>query len=190
MKIVLDLETNGLPQMNGYSFPNSSDFKKYDTSRIVQIGYIILNNNNEIIARKSLLINPNNRFQITNSHIHGITEDIAVKYGLDIDDALRILEFDVKECKLLICHNVSFDKNVLLSELYRSNKFSSLLINILRLPVYCTMEKGKEKFALKKFPKLTELVKLVSPQSVWIQKHDALDDCDHCLKCYVALTIK
>ena len=111
-------------------------------------------------------------------------------YGLDIDDALRILEFDVKECKLLICHNVSFDKNVLLSELYRSNKFSSLLINILRLPVYCTMEKGKEKFALKKFPKLTELVKLVSPQSVWIQKHDALDDCDHCLKCYVALTIK
>lgn len=182
MKTVLDLETNGLPEKKGALFYDPSDFKKYDNSRIVQVGYILVNKSNEIMFRKSFLIKPT--FEITNSHIHGFTKDQCLKYGLEIEDVFRILENDLKNSELLISHNVQFDKNVLLSELYRCNKFSNLLVKTLTIKTFCTMENGKKKFNLVKYPKLIELLKLCHPEETWNQKHDALDDCDACLKCY------
>lgn len=182
MKIILDLETNGLPEKKGNDFYNPSDTLKYENSRIVQIGYIMIDNSNEIIARKSFLVKPT--FEITNSNIHGITKETALKYGLDIEDILRILEHDFKNCNLFISHNIPFDKNVLLSEIYRINKFSSLLICLITTSTFCTMENGRKKFTLQKFPKLIELFKLCYPNEKWIQIHDALDDCEKCLKCY------
>lgn len=189
-KIVFDLETTGLPKYESKSFNsyyNPSDYHKYDSSRVIQLGYIVLNEKNEIIAKKCFIVKPT--FGIENAHIHGITEKQANEQGLELDIVLNEFYKDVKNCGLLISHNLMFDKNVLLSEVYRRG-FDLLKDKILSIDTYCTMLNGKNILKLIKYPKLIELVKLVDSNDNWIQKHDAMDDCEKCLKCYLKLMYK
>ena len=53
---------------------------------------------------------------------HGISQEGALAEGVDIKEALSDYKHDIdNHCSLLVCHNMTFDKTVVVSELMRLN---------------------------------------------------------------------
>jgi DNA polymerase-3 subunit alpha len=186
-KIVFDTETNGLPvRRDGFgSYYHPSLLHYYEGSRLVQLGYIVLDKDNNEIKRYSAIVKPNN-FRIENSEIHGITHDIAENTGLELVDVLEKFREDFKGCDTLVAHNIKFDYNIILSEMYRVN-IDYMIREFENKRLYCTMNEGKKLYRLGKFPKLTELFSLLYKGRKWDQTHDAMDDAECCMLCYVKI---
>jgi DNA polymerase III epsilon subunit-like protein len=180
--LFIDTETTGLPITKSYDdYFDPKETQYYDQSRIIDIGYVICNENNKLIKKVKNLIKPNN-FTISNSHIHGITNDKAIKKGIDINNALDILNNDLENVNTIIAHNSIFDINVILSECYRNNK-TALINNINSKSIKCTKKMGQKFMNSYKAPKLVELYKYLFNEDI-IQKHRALADAKLCQKCY------
>ena len=186
MKIILDLETTGIPlEKSRFKFYPPNDIDKYNSSRIVEIGYIICDDKNQKIAEKDFIIKPDN-FIIQNEHIHHISQELAELKGQNIKDVFTQLYEDIKNCNILISHNINFDYNVLFSECIRYNN-QELILKLNNIEKYCTMLEGQKKLNLYKWPKLILLVDYFFPDEKWDQKHNALDDAQYCFKCYCRL---
>lgn len=179
MKIVLDLETTGLPIMGGFDkFYNPKDLDKYEPSRIIQMSWVVFDD--DIIKQENHIINQS--VKITNSHIHGITEEMCDK-GEKLDDVLRIFEKDLQDCELIIGHNIKFDYLVLLSELHRHN-YKNLYDIFENKRQFCTMRQS----GFLKFKKLTHLYETWFNDT--FDAHDALEDVYATLRCYKWITTK
>lgn len=136
--IVLDTETTGLPDMIGFgNYYHFSKNDKYDKSRIVQISWNHYNYKHELLDSYDFIIKPSG-FDINNSSFHGITNEIANKNGVNIQDALKILQLDIENISIICGHNISFDINIILNECYRLNM--NALINMIQSKKqHCTM---------------------------------------------------
>lgn len=189
--IIIDIETTGLPNTKfSHQYYHPSMLNKYDKSRITEIGYIIMNNNDETIYEYCSLIKPNN-FRImpiyeknTQKLLNDITHDKCVKNGIDIDIILQNMLHDIEKynCDLFVSHNVKFDYNVILSECYRNKKYD--LIKILEnMKIKCTMEMGDEKYSIRKLDKLYKTIFKTEEN----EKHRALDDAKMCRDIYLYL---
>ena len=91
----------------------------------------------------------------------------------------------------MIAHNVLFDKNVLLSELYRY-KLNKVINKILSMSVFCT-SKGcanitriKYRANIFKHPKLCELYEFLFKKEI-VPAHDALVDTEVLAECFLEL---
>jgi DNA polymerase III epsilon subunit-like protein len=182
--MILDTETTGIPQQksyNRYFEPHMISF--YNNARMIELGYLITDDVGNIIKEQSFLIKPNG-FVINNSNIHGITTEKATNEGVDISHALETLYADLQNVELLICHNINFDKHILLSECYREYRNEvDIIKKIKKIKKECTMEIGKSKFNLNKPPKLVELYKQIFDKEPK-QEHRALSDVYLCYDCY------
>ena len=181
MKIVIDLETTGFPKTKLGGYYDPSDTEKYDNSRIIQIGYIVINDNNTELLRNSMYVKPDG-FTIDNSWVHNITDEIASEKGHCFKYVMGIFENDIFGCDTIISHNIKFDYNVLLSECHRYG-LTGLIEKLEGMEKYCTMLNGKEIMNMRKWPKLTELYEYLY-DAEFKQKHDALDDAHFCYQCY------
>jgi hypothetical protein len=186
-KLVFDTETTGLPKtisFNNYYPPEKIEY--YNSSRIVQIAYIILDQDNIEVKKFSVIIKPDN-FLIENAHIHNISQEEAEKEGMSFKDMISIFYEDLKTCDTLVAHNLNFDRNILLSECYRYG-LTQVAENILLKKQYCTMIEGKKRVLEYnyKYPRLVELYQHLYNQD-WVQLHDALDDAIKCKQCYLKL---
>jgi DNA polymerase III epsilon subunit-like protein len=193
MKIVLfDLETTGIPLrpdfINYYSYNNT---KFYDNARVIQIAMQIYENT-KLQKEFNFMIKPDN-FSIKNSHIHGITDDIANSTGIDFIDAINKIFDDVKDANLLVSHNIAFDINVLFAEMYRYKLINEIKI-MEKIKTFCTSLGGIEitkipsahnnpKRNKYKQPKLIELYKFLFKKEC-IQTHDALADTKILADCF------
>jgi DNA polymerase III epsilon subunit-like protein len=122
--IVFDTETTGLPQMINYqTFPKYDYLKGYDTARLIQLSWGIYNADDSLLSIENVHVKPNN-FTINNSHIHGITNEIAAEKGIPVEEALcKFVEaINREDVMYIVCHNISFDVNIIKSELYRLYK--------------------------------------------------------------------
>ena len=185
-KIIVDIETTGLPIRDNGKSANPSILKCYDSSRLVELGYYIIDINNNIIKEKEFLIKPDN-FIISDEvvKIHGITQDRAIKEGKPIKNVFNKLEEDLiyYNVNTFISHNVDFDKNIILSECYRLNN-ESIINKLLSMSNYCTMKDNK--IFYNKWPKLSVLYEELF-NKVIIVKHRALADVKLCYECYCEL---
>ena len=184
-KLVFDTETTGLPttkSFNNYFHPQ--ELKYYESSRIVQIAYIILNQDGDEVKKYSTIIKPDN-FTIKNHHIHNISQEKAEKEGIDFKDMISIFYEDLKSCDTIIAHNLNFDRNILLSECYRYN-LNEVVKELQSKIQFCTMIEGRNKIGGYKYPRLVELYSILYNID-WNQVHDALDDCIKCKECYMGL---
>ena len=185
--LFIDLETTGLPLYKSFGNYYPPNFlEKYECSRMIEIGYIIYSNREGILKENDSLIKPDN-FIITNSRFHGITNEDCKKKGDSINNVLNQLEKDIINfnIKTIISHNIKFDINILLSEIYRY-KFLKLFNKIAKLKLECTMLLGQYIMKVNKYPKLIELYKFLFNKS-FPQKHRALDDVKCCFKCYIKM---
>jgi DNA polymerase III epsilon subunit-like protein len=164
MTLFIDLQTSGLPNYKGLKFGETPSFEKtslYENARILKINLILCDKEyNEIKSLNKIIFVKN--IDITNSDIHGITNEIMKNKGiLLVDLALEILEF-IQETSIIYVHNAKFDINVLKSELFRLN-LKNIRNEINRKEIYSTMENTKNLVKAKningciKYPKLTEL---------------------------------
>lgn len=158
MYMIFDLETTGLPPM---PFPNYKDFRKYDSSRIVQMSYMICNKSFKEVKLVDHIIKYDG--SITNSHIHGITDEINKKNGVDfVKTIIDEFAIDLKEVNVIIAHNISFDSNVFRSELVRYD-LKDVLKEFNEKKHFCTMRtmtdyvNERMTFSFWKFPKMSEL---------------------------------
>jgi DNA polymerase III epsilon subunit-like protein len=185
--LFLDLETNGLPEK--ISFHKYYDYKqtdKYDNSRIISICMYLYDNDENLIEKFYTLIKPNN-FEIKNSEIHGLTNEKLLSEGKEWNEIIDKIEKMIKKSRLIIGHNINFDKNILCSELYRNNYQSTAFI-FFQKETYCTMINGKNITKIEskydyKYPKLSELYKHFFKEEIE-NHHNAEYDVINCAKCY------
>ncbi|ARF11596.1 UvrD/REP helicase family protein [Klosneuvirus KNV1] len=158
--MVVDTETTGLPErptFGGY-YPYT-EIDKYNGARMIQICWAIYDDG-KLVEIQDYLIRPNG-FVINNSHIHGITNQMA-RGGHKLTDVLVKFSQALNNVKYIVGHNIKFDVHIICSELYR-NKFHNTIAFINQKELICTMEKS---IPLKvdgclKAPKLIKLYKFL-----------------------------
>jgi len=184
MYLFLDTETTGLPK--NWNAPES-DLKNWP--RIVQIAWLQYDNKENLISKHSYIIKPDG-FTIPPDSIkfHGVSTELAKKEGVVLNEVLKKFSLAVDASKILICHNVDFDKKIVGAELLRTK----IVTNLHKLKPICTMEQSKEFCKIPwslggyKKPTLLELhTKLFGVQ--FKDSHDALRDVEACAKCFFEL---
>ena len=187
--IVIDTETTGLPEQTRYqTFYNPSNYSKYKTSRVIEIGYYIYTSSGEFISKRDILVKPEN-FKVENSEIHGITQEHLEREGISLIGALSILADDIASCNTIVAHNLQFDFNVLAAECYRilangHNEIARKLVDkMTSMKKVCTMELGMQKLGRTRRIKLSHLYEELTDEE-WDQQHRAEDDARVCGICY------
>lgn len=181
--IVFDTETTGIPIMNGYNCYHSPHlFEYYKDARLIELGYLIFDENNQLIKKKNHLVKPNG-FVIENAHIHGISQEMAMTNGQPIESIIGELYGDLYDIDTIVSHNIKFDINILLSECF-GLCHTYIITKIIDMKKECTMQMGKKFIDYKKNPKLTELYEHLF-QKKCKQIHRALSDAEYCAECYL-----
>ena len=147
--LIFDTEATGLPTFRGdrlngdLRYYGYNDLAKYESSRVVQLSYVVREADGTEIKEVDHIIKPDN-FTIPQHtiDIHGITNEIAHAKGVDINKAFDELRDDLKGVTTIVGHHVYFDKNVLMAEAYRYGRFD--VLDRLRLIHFvCTQELAK-----------------------------------------------
>lgn len=115
-------------ETNGLHTSNDTVIKKnlYSFARLVVLNYEIgyRKENKEFIIEKKVrkIIKPRSMF-ITNESIaiHGITNEIAEKDGIEIEDVLNEFINDTKDVSVIVSHNIDFHLKTILAEYVRYN---------------------------------------------------------------------
>ncbi len=140
----IDTETTGLPTKLKGKYAHPSNIQYYNSSRIIEIAYIIKNNNKT--TQRRFLIKPT--FVIQNETI----------YGISIEDALDILNNDLTNVGTIVAHNIDFNINIILSEAYRLSQEEHEILSSVRSKIQiCTMAMGRVYMNVKTSPSLVQL---------------------------------
>ncbi len=177
--VVFDCETSGIPLE--YNYVNLNAFSN---ARLLQLGYVIFDSDTqELVTAESLLCTPptpTTKCPVADLYSEG-------KPTLAVKDVLLTFLSKITPDTLLVGHNIKFDLNIVLSEIFRLGATNQLSIddtvagiNILsRCRIFCTYEMGMN-------VKLIQLyLKLFGRQ--FDQKHDAMDDAMATTACLLAL---
>jgi DNA helicase-2/ATP-dependent DNA helicase PcrA len=180
MQIFLDLETTNLAPMNKNGYCDYTDLKKYETCRIIQI-YMCIYKNNRLIDEIYTYIDPKMQIPDKAKEITGITDEQVKNKKLTKEHIHKIKSF-LSLGNIIIGHNITFDINILASELYRLNEIELAKI-LFNKKYFCTM---KNAYRLQKGGKYIKLEALYL--SFYKDKignaHDAKTDVLMCKKLY------
>ena len=153
--LVFDTETTGLIHKNIEISPETIETLPY----ILQLSWILYDTQSGKQTEKDVILTCPIPIPSESTKVHGITNKIS-ENGYDISEIIDIFLDDVRECDVLVGHNIGFDLNMLEIELYRLDRdedsnilfdkvvFDTMLEakNVLKLP-------GKHGY---KFPTLAE----------------------------------
>jgi DNA polymerase III epsilon subunit-like protein len=206
--LVFDTETTGLPKSKIIN-PDTLNLWPY----IVQFSYVIYDTVlNDIVETCDSLVKLEDGITIPedSTKIHGITDEISKKNGIDIDLILDDFFYHLRNVDLLVGHNVSFDINMIKVELLRiiyenhlnisDEEIKTIKYNLHFLTnyknIFCTLQcsielcniKAINKFGKEyiKFPKLLELHQKLF-ESTPNNLHNSFNDILVTLRCYIKL---
>ena len=182
--LFFDTETSGLALYK-------ESYKHPDQPWIVQLAMILADESRIYHKLNILIYHEQREIEPKAQEIHGISvEDCEL--GLRELLAAKLIESIATEAEQIVCHNVSFDKKLVLALLHR-NGFDLFCDWLDKIPSYCTMQKSTDycklppkRFGNYKWPKLEELYKVLFDQDLQIC-HDALGDVEATMKCYYKL---
>ena len=169
--IVLDTETTGLSPTR---------------DRIVQLGLAHFRDG-ELLAKRSVLVNPGVPITAETSKIHGI-DDAKVADALKFGDALALLldGIDLLDAALLVAHNAEFDKPFILTEMVRNGCLGPYLAG----DWLCTMALAKAIKGVGKYDRGYRLTDLCEKIGIEFDgaAHDAANDAEASGRLLYALT--
>ena len=192
--LVFDTETTGLPigknpsiiETDKWPYIVQLSYVYYDTVKKIMIesrDYIIKIPNSVVISSESIAI-------------HKITPEICDDEGVSIKAVLDKFNACLQDCDVVVGHNISFDKRLVMVESIRHKMKQHFTTIGVRVPEYCTMKNSvdlckipvtsKEGEVYFKYPKLSELHQHLF-KSVPGGLHNALIDVLVCLRCYVMM---
>lgn len=183
MYLFFDTETTGLPK--NWKAP-VSDLNNWP--RLVQLAYLIYNENGSLIEKKDYIIKPSGfTIPYESSKVHGITTEKALSLGVSLSSVLTEFISAAKKSNLLIAHNMSFDEKIMGAELFRS-KMENIVASSRKM---CTMLKTVDYCQIPgtygyKWPTLQELHKTLFGQG-FEDAHNALTDVTVTAKCFFEL---
>ena len=193
MYLIFDLETTGLVKCEGFGiYPNFMENEKYDTARIIQIAWVVLDSNFNLINKKNYIIKRDN-FEIANSKFHRITNAVSDIMGVKFEIVMLDFFEALKMSKMIIAHNILFDYNVMLNHLYRYN-FIFIFIEFSNKKKFCTSVESTNVLKLPmpytskhyKYPSLQELYTFYFNKEIQ-NAHDASFDVKACAECFILL---
>lgn len=197
MKIlVFDTETTGLPERN------TSIYDHAKWPYILQLSYIFYDISNNITVIRDNYISIKDNIEISEGSFekHKISREIINNNGINIRSALNDFNRFVNISDIVIGHNLSFDKRMIIVECIRNNIFSGLTKfqgnKKIHKPEYCTMKNtidfcdlhyttraGK---IMKKNPTLSELFLKLFPEEVLPDNlHNSIVDVAITIRCYI-----
>jgi DNA polymerase III epsilon subunit-like protein len=200
--LILDTETTGLPRDK---YAKSTNYTKWDNARLVQIAWEFYNPSKECIIRESYIIKPDN-FEIPQVvvNIHGISTERAQNEGISIHEVFNKLYKLLQHNPVLVAHNMQFDSDIILAELYRyqninhdnANLHNANHQNIINDSItmwnncikHCTMLMGTHPG--KKWPKLVNLYEECFGYIPPYELHRAENDVRICADIYFYLLVK
>lgn len=202
-KILLayDTETSGLPI---WDKPSEDPGQPH----IIELAAKLVDEaTRETLGSMNVLIRPDG-FEISQeiTDITGITQDMAMRYGVPMPQALEMFVAMWRNAEVRVAHNESFDMRMVRIELKRDEIFASQLEGVLDFadywkaaPAYCTqgsstkicnlpptakMVAAKRNHA--KSPNLGEAYKFFTGQEM-VGSHRAMADVDACLVVYFGI---
>jgi len=180
MYLFFDTETTGIPK--NYKAP-ANDLENWP--RLVQLGYLMYSKTGKLIASGDYIVLPKGfSIPVEASKVHGITTEIAIQVGKEINIVLEEFYSLVERADFLVAHNMAFDEKIIGAELLR-NKFQNIIEKKIRI---CTMLTTVDYCAIpgpygNKWPKLSELhLKLFG--SDFEGAHNAFADIEATSKCF------
>ena len=129
---VIDIETTGLPEcgrlLSG-DYTSYRDLLKFDSCRLVQLSWLILDSNLNELERQSYIVKPIDFFvsPVSTLKSHGITHKHAMERGVCFSDIVEKFEMALSKCSRLIGYNLDFSRNVLMSEIFRDQPYTMTL---------------------------------------------------------------
>ena len=179
--LVFDTETTGLPPYRKVEKSKEiasaiKYLKHWDECRIVEIAWLLYDEEGICLKKENFIIQPKNYIIPEEaSRIHGITHEMAIEKGIEIEFVLNIFALDLMDANYLVAHNMDSDYNVLLAEWLRYTPLTAeYFINISKI---CTMKdflKPNERW-----PKLSDLYYKCTGKP-FFQQHRALGDAMAC----------
>lgn len=196
--LIFDTETTGLPK----NWSTNRGYWWKDYPYIIQLSWIMYDTEeNKILSEKDYIIKLPENIEIPkeSTQIHNIDETTMRRYGVNIKDVLNEFNIILKNCNLLVAHNISFDKNMISAENCRNTMIDPFIkcnineyctmknnINFCKIPFktkYISTKDGIIKKNNYKYPKLEELhFKLFN--SIPKNLHNSLYDCYVTLRCF------
>jgi DNA polymerase III epsilon subunit-like protein len=183
MILFIDTETTGLPRKKN---PLSNPYEYWP--RLVELAWIECENDGNVIAEYNSIIRPDS-FTIPNtaSVIHGITTKEAQDTGQSLVLVLEQFHASLKNCSLIVGHNIEFDAHVIATEALRVG----MALPIQSFQKKCTMKSSVRLCKLKrsagyKNPTLAELHYFLFGVSL-PDCHRALSDARTCMRCFFEL---
>ena len=187
MKIlVFDTETTGLPEKNAsiketekWPYIIQLSFVCFDTS----LCKIIKKYDNYIKIRGDIELSDDVK-KITN------IDEKMIEGGINIKEALNEFNRYMNISNLIVCHNVSFDKRMIMVECIR-NKVKQQFVKFYynkqtKINEYCTMKNNTDLFENKKYPKLIELHSKLFEEQI-NNLHNSFVDILVTLRCYIKI---
>lgn len=133
MILVFDTETTGII-LRGLPASHPSQ------PRIVQLGAILFDDAQRVVGEMNLLIKPEG-FEIPAeaARVHGISTELATRYGVSVGGALRLFLALCDRAELVVAHNFEFDRTMTQSELHRL-QLTAEIERFLAKKSFCTMQ--------------------------------------------------
>ena len=194
MKIlVFDTETTGLPK-----YRNAPISQTHNWPHVVQLSFLLYDVRHNMVIEEGnyIICLPDNvTIDPKSQEVHGISMEQCKREGVPIDEAFSYFKEALARCDMLLAHNISFDKNIMMVEGKRLG-----FDNIFKkddgsdLPEFCTMKSSIDLCKIErrsertgkiyyKYPKMVELHKYLfdyEPNGL----HDSMADILCCLRCY------
>lgn len=186
MYIIFDTETTGLPRDWNAPITDTSNWP-----RVIQIAWQLHDDMGQLIEHKDFLVRPEG-FDIPYDaeRIHGISTELASKYGESLEDVLYLFNQALEKANFVVGQNVGFDINVLGCEFVRLNvesRMSSMPVLDTCTEVtaeLCKLPGGRGgRF---KLPTLTELHSYLFDQP-FSEAHNATADVEATTRCFFEL---
>ena len=143
MFLTFDTETTGLPKNFRAPVSDSDNWP-----RLVQLAWQLNDKNGKLISNNSHIIKPTNfSIPFNSEKIHGISTEVAIKKGKEINEVLEEFENDLIKSKYIIGHNINFDINIIGAEHFRK-KFKSTIEEKIKIDTaqisksYCNLRGG------------------------------------------------
>lgn len=194
MKIIcFDTETTGLIPR-----PKPMIFAKDKWPFIIQLSYIVIDTNSKDYIFENDYIKLDDYSVLTEEsyNIHKIDKNFLEEKGKKLYDVLIKFNSYLKECEVVLAHNLEFDKDMIIIECYRNKVFHYFNNNSIKIQEYCTMKEGVNICKIEKtnsrgeiyykWPKLKELYTNLFTDEIIDESllHNAFYDVYYTLKCY------
>jgi len=165
--LIFDTETTGLPPKDA---KNVSLVNFQQWPRVVSLSFIVYDSDTKFIKLFDKIVRLPDDVEMTEETValHGITKEMSLNQGLPILDVLNEFLEQYYFADVVIGHNVQFDVNMVMSELYRVGADSlcnegqiqtyiqhlAIDLRTRNSKIYCTMKAGKDICAIKAMDKL------------------------------------